>query len=690
MESNVYISQSDIRENYLVPDLNDPDANHLGGGIYHKRGILSIIEGRISANDVGNTIPLNSSSWGGGIWYSSDEFPGSYIELNRSVISHNISTVWSAAMYLSFNVASAWTESKIEHCVIYGNHCISQFDEAAVSIFTSQVNPNFEGIINSVIRQNTFGPQNIICNRQLQMGSSDLAYPSLKHCVTHKFLVNGVETEYYGDGNLYIDPRFVDTGNGDFHLAWDEDGPSPCINAGYSGVDNEFTDPDGSVPDIGAFYLPHYYNEYFDRPSLISWLSFPVVDDRTCLEGTYWNELRYLFADHMELAPNSQLRQIEWSYDSQTPTMSYVNLGWQNSLARVSQPIGYKVQFNSGMALDALSVNGFKVDALDTPAVWVAEVTENGQIRTFDNWIGYYVTYTQKAGDAFSKYLPGSNRFTYLDHIYLIKTQDWSTHRLTQDYDSPWIIEPNTYTFSEGDMAVLQLLKHAPDEMYWSALTTPSQPIEKPPATAFTYEEKLDYTPVYIEFDTEDMPDEVGLFVNGECKGAAVVDKAIIDVCFYYEAAKDGGDLELIFYYEGKGKKAAKGWKLYNPDRLVFETRSLKVDQIGDYAYLSFKREEGDSPVPLVTALQPNYPNPFNPSTTMSFVLSDDMNARLEIYNVRGQKVKTLLNAKLGKGKHTLEWNGKDDNGCSVPSGIYFSRLSTADGSFVNKMMLMK
>jgi flagellar hook assembly protein FlgD len=66
------------------------------------------------------------------------------------------------------------------------------------------------------------------------------------------------------------------------------------------------------------------------------------------------------------------------------------------------------------------------------------------------------------------------------------------------------------------------------------------------------------------------------------------------------------------------------------------------------------------------------------------------MNARLDIYNVRGQRVKTMLNAALGKGKHTLEWSGRDEHGRPVSSGIYFSRLTTPEGSFVQKMMLMK
>lgn len=239
-------------------------------------------------------------------------------------------------------------------------------------------------------------------------------------------------------------------------------------------------------------------------------------------------------------------------------------------------------------------------------------------------------------------------------------------------------------------MASLMLIRHAPEEMYWNTEGLHVTPIVSPPATAFEYEEKLDYIPIFIEFDPQDLPDEVGLFVDGVCKGAAVVDSSLINVCFYNDVAKDEAELEIMFYYEGKGKKAAKGWKSYNPDSMVFEDIVIRINEIGSYAYLSFNRSEGDSPVPLVTGLHPNYPNPFNPSTTLSFILSRDMNARLDIYNVRGQKVKTLLNSPLGKGKHTLEWNGKDENGRSVSSGIYFSRLNTADGSFVNKMMLMK
>jgi len=332
-------------------------------------------------------------------------------------------------------------------------------------------------------------------------------------------------------------------------------------------------------------------------------MSFPVLDDRTYLGSTYWNELGYLFQNNMGVPPNSPLEQVDWSYNAYSDLMVFSAPAWLYYNHKANQPKGYKVQYNSSIGLAPVIVDGFKADAKTTPALWVRMI--NGQTQLFHNWIGYFVPFSQAAGDAFSLTLPESSS-TYLDYVYTMKTQYWSTSRVSEEFGSRWIADPNKYTLSEGQMVVMTLLRDAPREMYWNASSIPTQRVEKPLATAFSYEEMLDYTPVFIEFDPEDMPNEVGLYISGECKGAAVVDSTIIDVCFYYETAKDGGDLELMFYYEGKGKKAAKGWKLYNQDRMVFEESPLKVDQIGDYAYLSFKRQDGDSPVPLVTTLQPN------------------------------------------------------------------------------------
>ncbi|MDD3104206.1 MAG: T9SS type A sorting domain-containing protein, partial [Candidatus Cloacimonetes bacterium] len=475
---------------------------------------------------------------------------------------------------------------------------------------------------------------------------------------------------------------------------WDYYVKSPCINSGCSVINGEIqTDPDGTPPDIGAIYYPHHHRVYFpangpQHPSGIHWLSFPVLDDRTFTNGVYWNELGFMFEAHMQGPPNnpSQLSQILWSYDGEDGKMHHDESNWFNTDHPATQPKGYKVKFNTGVLPDPVVVNGFKADADTTPVAWVVAINHN----PFVNSIGYFLPNTHRAGDALSRYLPGSNRLKYLDYVHTIKTRNWSTYRLREEFGSPWIVDPNRYTLSEGDMLELLLLPEAPREMYWNTGLPSTPPVIRPRATAFEYEEQLDYTTVFVEFDPEDLPDEVGLYVNGECMGASVVDSTLVDICLYPDGAKNAGELEIVFFHGGKGKKTVRGWRTYNADRMVFENISLRSDQIGRYAYISFTDDEGESLVPLQTSLKGNYPNPFNPSTNISFILANETDARLEVYNVRGQKVKTLCNTMLAKGKHTVAWNGRDDHNRQVSSGIYFYRLSTPEGSFTNKMMLMK
>lgn len=91
-----------------------------------------------------------------------------------------------------------------------------------------------------------------------------------------------------------------------------------------------------------------------------------------------------------------------------------------------------------------------------------------------------------------------------------------------------------------------------------------------------------------------------------------------------------------------------------------------------------------------VTVLYPNFPNPFNPETSIKFSTSTDSKVEINIYNLKGQKVKRLTDELYKKGTHTLVWNGKDDNNKSVASGIYFCKMKTPDKTKTLKMVLMK
>jgi hypothetical protein len=93
------------------------------------------------------------------------------------------------------------------------------------------------------------------------------------------------------------------------------------------------------------------------------------------------------------------------------------------------------------------------------------------------------------------------------------------------------------------------------------------------------------------------------------------------------------------------------------------------------------------APVPIITS---NYPNPFNPSTTIAFSIPETGRVNVSIYNIRGQRVKTLYNADLERGHHRLVWNGRDNGNRNVASGVYFIRLDAAGKSSIRKAMLLK
>lgn len=85
-----------------------------------------------------------------------------------------------------------------------------------------------------------------------------------------------------------------------------------------------------------------------------------------------------------------------------------------------------------------------------------------------------------------------------------------------------------------------------------------------------------------------------------------------------------------------------------------------------------------------------NYPNPFNPETTIEFTLQKSQNVQLRIFNVQGQIIKTLVNNNLSAGSHFIKWDGHNDSGELVPSGIYFYQLKTGTGTLTRRMFLAK
>jgi flagellar hook assembly protein FlgD len=89
-------------------------------------------------------------------------------------------------------------------------------------------------------------------------------------------------------------------------------------------------------------------------------------------------------------------------------------------------------------------------------------------------------------------------------------------------------------------------------------------------------------------------------------------------------------------------------------------------------------------------ALEQNYPNPFNPTTTIAFTLSQPGVVDLSIFDVAGQRVRTLERGVQPAGRNSVVWDGRGDDGTAVASGVYFYRLTVGARVFTRKMLLVK
>ncbi|MDP8201455.1 MAG: T9SS type A sorting domain-containing protein, partial [Candidatus Tenebribacter burtonii] len=85
-----------------------------------------------------------------------------------------------------------------------------------------------------------------------------------------------------------------------------------------------------------------------------------------------------------------------------------------------------------------------------------------------------------------------------------------------------------------------------------------------------------------------------------------------------------------------------------------------------------------------------NYPNPFNPTTTIEFSIQNDSEVKLIIFNIKGQIIKSLINEYLNIGKHSVNWDGCDNSGQSVGSGVYLYQIKTPTETITKRMLLLK
>jgi hypothetical protein len=182
----------------------------------------------------------------------------------------------------------------------------------------------------------------------------------------------------------------------------------------------------------------------------------------------------------------------------------------------------------------------------------------------------------------------------------------------------------------------------------------------------------------------------IGAFVDGECRG--------VGRPMYLSTINRSVAFLMIHSNSVAGEKVE--FQAFIPDeRAVYnvaEAISYEADgsmgTIREPLVLSTKgiAFEVTGNVPARFSLSQNYPNPFNPMTTIEYSLPEQSQVTLEVFNVLGQRVKTLADIVQPAGRHRIVWDGKDAQGKDVASGIYFYRLEAGEFTDSKRMVILK
>ena len=278
-------------------------------------------------------------------------------------------------------------------------------------------------------------------------------------------------------------------------------------------------------------------------------------------------------------------------------------------------------------------------------------------------------------------------------------------------YD-PWCDSPQTSFLSRGDsLSVFQLACiNLYEELYFPAIDLFQQVIDD---STNTYEDFLSLSYMFICYTELNIINDFGIYLDGllssqqtdeftKCllhnKGMTYRAMENFDgaICLYEDiilnhpsyidscyAVIDIGNT----YLESNGRASGRLMHLH-PES--FESH-LYTTQLLLESIRTGNHIQNNIPQVKKCVLHKNYPNPFNPETTISFSIPEDSKVELSIYNIRGQKVRTLIKNEFEKGFHRVIWNSKDNNGKPVATGVYFYKLKVnGKDKAVKKMLLLK
>ncbi len=500
-------------------------------------------------------------------------------------------------------------------------------------------------------------------------------------------ILHGYVPEFHN--NIDENPLFINPEAGDFSLIWTTEARSPLIMAGY-GNEGLGSPYHADRLDIGAVQYsehPHEYVTYtfppYSERNGLKWMSFPTLD-RIWNPATNEPDVANIF--FTPIRNPLILNSITWKVqDDDAQDIHYDGQEWEGDFSHYIIPQqGYKIQMAQGLQTQQnIAVPGIIPEVTQYPLTIKAQSASKATDIDNENWLGYFNQNTTHVCDAFTG---------IIDNLWFIQTQNWTMVRQKKEPGSPWIMDyqwGKEPTLSYGDMVIVKCFTD--DQFFWNTAAPSQDPVEKELPQYYVYEEKPDYVPLYVELDSNNLPKEIALYVDDVCKGAAVVSDSLVEIPAYILDGVDPNSIvELRCIYNDKASvDQIPAYRVWNPESNSYENKTLTINRKNYYYMLKLEQNGNNSPILPDTAISV-YPNPFNPNTTIRFCLPEASKIKLEIYNQKGQLVKSLAQGNADSGWHSKVWNGTDSHNRKVASGLYYSKLSYNGKSIMKKMVLLK
>lgn len=325
---------------------------------------------------------------------------------------------------------------------------------------------------------------------------------------------------------------------------------------------------------------------------------------------------------------------------------------------------------------EGYQVTGYTRDS-GTPTLTNIEAQE-------EYWISYTLLSTQNMDDAFGD---------EWENVHSVKSKDWTYMDLTypeggRSGEPVPSMKMRALEFGKG---YIVKFKENIDSFTWNYERVPGtvEIPEESESKSFSYTELADYEAIDImEIEGVENIQEIGVFEDNVCVGAVVTNELPVQIRAYTTGT--GEELTFQVVESSRSLPENKSYSVYNFDKQQYENKSMRSGQ-QSYSMIKLGRDDYEVSVPSskISNLE-NFPNPFNPTTTISFSLSSETNIELNVYNLKGQLVRSLTNGHYTSGSHSIAWDGKDDDDKPVSSGLYLYKLKTSNQVISKKILLLK